>query len=85
MSWTLIIDGDVRRYLKRISKDDAKRVFNIIQELVMNPYAGDIRKMEGEKNSWRRRIGPHRIKYEVRVKEKVIYVFDVERRASKTY
>lgn len=85
MSWALIIDGDARKYLKRISKDDAKKIFDVIQGLAINPYAGDIQKMESEKDSWRRRVGTYRIKYEVRVKERIIYVFDVERRTSSTY
>ncbi|OGZ99904.1 MAG: hypothetical protein A3C07_03100 [Candidatus Sungbacteria bacterium RIFCSPHIGHO2_02_FULL_47_11] len=85
MNWALIIDEDVRKYLKRIPKDDAKRIFDAIQGIPLNPYGGDIQKMEGEKDSWRRRVGAYRIKYEVRVKERIIYVFDFERRTSSTY
>ncbi len=85
MSWALIIDGDVRKYLKRIPRDDAKRIVDAARGLPANPYAGDIQKMEGEEDSWRRRVGAYRIKYEIRVKEKVIYVFDIERRTSSTY
>lgn len=85
MSWVLIIDGGARKRLKRIPKDDAKRILEVIEELAVNPYASDIQKMGGENDSWRRRVGAYRIKYEVRVKEKTIYVFDVERRTSSTY
>lgn len=85
MNWSLIIDGDVRKYLKRIPKDDAQRIVETVHGLAVNPYAGDIKKMGGEDDIWRRRIGAYRIKYEIRIKEKVIYVFNVERHTSKTY
>lgn len=85
MNWDLIIDGDVRKYLKRIPKDDAQKILDVVRGLAVNPYAGDIKKMDGEKDLWRRRVGAYRIKYEVRAKEKIIYVFDAERRTSSTY
>jgi len=53
--------------------------------LPSNPYRGDIEKMKGEENIWRRRIGAYRIFYEIIPKEKVIYVFRAERRTTKTY
>ena len=46
---------------------------------------GDIEKMKGEINNWRKRIGNYRIFYEIIPKDKTIYVFHVERRASNTY
>jgi mRNA-degrading endonuclease RelE of RelBE toxin-antitoxin system len=41
--------------------------------------------MKGEENVWRRRAGAYRIFYELIPKTKIIYVFRVERRTSKTY
>jgi len=41
--------------------------------------------MKGEENVWRRRIGAYRIFYKIRVSEKIILVFKLERRTSKTY
>ena len=85
MSWLLIIDAWARKRLKRIPKDDARRIVDAIEECAVNPYAGDIEKMEGAEDTWRRRIGAYRIKYEIRTKEKVVYIFEVARRTSKTY
>jgi len=56
-----------------------------LRELVTNPYSGDFKKILGEENSWRRRIGAYRIFYEIIPQEKTIFVFRIERRTSKTY
>ncbi len=85
MNWTVIIDGYAEKYLKRIPKKDANRVRKVLRELTHNPYAGDIEKIEGNKDVWRRRIGSYRILYEINENRKLIYVFDIKRRASSTY
>ena len=85
MSWELIVDDFAKKTLRRIPQRDAERVLSVIKELTVNPYAGDIEKMQGEKNAWRRRIGSYRIFYEVYAPRKIIYVSDVRRRTSNTY
>ena len=85
MPWELRIDGFVKKQLKKLPRQDAGRIFSIIQSLVTNPYAGDIEKMQGERDTWRRRVGVYRIIYEIDVKKKIIIVADVRRRTSKTY
>lgn len=85
MSWTVAVDAAARKQLRRIPPRDAERIRAALRECAVNPYAGDIRKMEGEDDVWRRRIGAHRILYEVRVKARVIYVLDIQRRTLNTY
>ena len=85
MSWRLIVDRSVSKALKRVPRNVVIRIFSIIEHLPEDPFAGDVEKMEGEENVWRRRVGDYRIFYEVRVKEKMIHVTRVKRRTSKTY
>ena len=75
----------VKKQLKRIPKKESERIFWIIQDLPLNPYAGDIEKMEGERDVWRRRVGSYRIKYEIHVAQRMIHIFEVMRRTSSTY
>ena len=84
-NWVLEIDPAVFKYLKKIPRDDAERILFIIKSLSLNPFSGDIQKMKGEKNVWRRRVGAYRVFYELIPQEKIINVFHVERRTSKTY
>ena len=85
VSWDLEIDHSVFKALKKVSRDNAERILDVIKLLPANPYFGDIQKMKGEENSWRRRIGAFRIFYKIKSAEKVILVFHLERRTSKTY
>src|SRR3989344_4308140 len=61
--WSIGFDSSVRRALKRFTKKDARKVFAVFDELSVNPYSGDIEKLKGEENKWRRRVGAYRIFY----------------------
>lgn len=84
--WKLKIRDRIWKDLARIPRKDCESILEVIEnEIISNPYSGDIEKMKGEDNSWRRRVGSYRIFYEVIVKEKAIYIFRIERRSSNTY
>lgn len=84
--WKLKIRERAFKDLAKFPKKEQERIVEIIEkEIILNPYLGDIEKMKGEKNSWRRRIGSYRIFYEIISQEKIIYIFRIERRTSKTY
>ena len=51
----------------------------------INPFVGDIKKLKGIENVWRRRIGNYRIIFEIFSQEKIIYIYDIQRRGSKSY
>ena len=84
-NWHVAIDPSVYKTLVRISQKDAGRLVKALDELVRDPYAGDISKLRGHANVWRRRIGSYRIFFELSVPTKRIDVFEIERRNSKTY
>lgn len=84
-NWDLQVDSSVLKALKQFPRKDAEAILNVIKLLSTDPYFGDIQKMEGEENTWRRRVGSFRIFYKIKVFDKVILVFHVERRTSKTY
>ncbi|MBU2052415.1 type II toxin-antitoxin system RelE/ParE family toxin [Patescibacteria group bacterium] len=84
-NWVLQIDPTVLKNLKRFPQKDCQHIIVVTQSLPINPFIGDIQKMKGEKNVWRRRIGSYRLFYEVLSEEKVVHVFRVERRTTQTY
>ena len=84
-NWELQIDPGVLKVLKKIPRHDAGVVSEVIHLLPMDPYFGDIQKMKGEDNVWRRRVGSYRIFYRMKIDQKIILVFHLERRTSRTY
>lgn len=83
--WRVAVEPLVRKALKRLPKNDHIRVMETISSLVHDPYAGDVRKLGGTENSWRRRVGSYRIFFEISQSERRVDIFKIERRGSKTY
>lgn len=85
MIWRLAVDPRARKQLRKIPKDYAERILDVISSLSSNPFAGDIEKMEGQHNVWRRRVGDYRIFYELDQAQRLVHVFKIKRRTSSTY
>ena len=84
-NWVLRIDPDVYKALKKIPRQYADVILGAIRLLPANPYFGDTQKIKGENDAWRRRIGSYRLFYKIIKETKIILVFRLERRGSKTY
>ena len=84
-NWVLRIDPVVFKTLKKIPRSDTDAILKVIKLLPANPYFGDIQKMKGEANTWRRRVGAYRIFFKLVADTRVILVFHLERRTSTTY
>ena len=84
-NWDLQVDHGVFKTLRKIPRRDASALLVVIRLLPADPYFGDIQKMKGQENTWRRRSGAYRLFYKIKVAEKIILVFRMERRTSKTY
>ena len=84
-AWILHVDARVAKETRRFPKKDFGAIKDAIRLLPQDPHAGDIQKMRGEDDTWRRRIGSHRIFFRIKAAERIILVFHVERRTSTTY
>lgn len=85
MSWKVNVAKRALKQIKRIPHKDAERLLFVLDEFAQNPFQGDIEKIKGEENVWRRRIGAYRILYEIFPRQKSVSVFDVQRRTTTTY
>ncbi|MFA4890680.1 MAG: type II toxin-antitoxin system RelE/ParE family toxin [Candidatus Paceibacterota bacterium] len=70
INWGLKIRPKVYKELDKFPKKDAERIIFTIEQLPIDPYAGDIEKLESGDTIWRRRIGNYRIFYEIKNNEK---------------
>ncbi len=84
-TWNVVASGDAQRRLRRIPLKDAERILAAFRGMEANPYEGDIEKLGGEENRWRRRVGAYRICYRLYPREKTVLVTEVKRRGSHTY
>lgn len=83
--WHIGVDPLARRSLNRFPKKDAERILEVIDKLSVDPYAGDIEKLKGEENKWRRRVGAYRMFYRIYQDSRMVFVVKIERRGSNTY
>ncbi|MBI2041534.1 MAG: type II toxin-antitoxin system RelE/ParE family toxin [Candidatus Nealsonbacteria bacterium] len=85
INWKIEVRERIYKDIEKFPQNDKMRILQFFEAISLNPFSGDIEKMKGEENVWRRRVGAYRIFYEILSEDRVIYIFRVERRTSKTY
>ncbi len=84
-NWRVVVTGVAEKNLKHVPKNDFIRIEKSIDQMIIDPFAGDIDKLSDKGNAWRRRIGNYRIIFEILIKKKTIYIYEIKRRTSKSY
>ncbi|MBA2735866.1 MAG: type II toxin-antitoxin system RelE/ParE family toxin [Pyrinomonadaceae bacterium] len=74
------IVGAVKRQLRRISKNNQKRILEKIEELVFNPRPYGYAKLESSDELYRVRIGDYRIIYQINDKILLVIVLEIGHR-----
>jgi mRNA-degrading endonuclease RelE of RelBE toxin-antitoxin system len=85
MNWNVVITGNAEKQLKRLPGQDETHIRDAIVAMEENPFTGDIVKLGGRYNAWRRRVGNYRIMYKLLSREEIIFIYDIRRRTSATY
>ena len=85
MTWTVVVAKAARKQLAKFPVKDHLRLTATIQAMADDPFAGDIVKLEGESNRWRRRVGNYRIFFAVDSTTRTVAVSAVLRRTTTTY
>ncbi len=84
-NWHIIIADSAKKNLRHLPQNDVTLVEKAIDQMALNPFGGDIVKLGGEENAWRRRVGNYRIIFETVSDKNIIYIYQIKRRTSKTY
>ena len=69
------------KFLSKLDRDGKERVFKRIKELGNDPFPSDVKKIKGERNVYRIRIGAFRVLYKIISKSDTILVFRVDKRS----
>jgi mRNA-degrading endonuclease RelE of RelBE toxin-antitoxin system len=84
-SWLVVLAGPALKSLKRIPAEDQKRIRVALDAMESNPLQGDIRKLKGSLEGFRRRVGDWRVFFDIYPDEARVVVTAIERRTSTTY
>jgi mRNA-degrading endonuclease RelE of RelBE toxin-antitoxin system len=83
--WLVVLTGPARKSLKKVPARDLARVNAAIEGMQDNPFQGDIRKLQGGREGFRRRVGNWRVFFDLYPSEARVVVTAIERRTSTTY
>lgn len=85
MNWVVYVTKSAKKQLSKLPTKDSQRVDAAIDVMDSDPFFGDLQKLGGHENRWRRRVGNYRIFFLVLSQERTIYIYNIKRRASNTY
>ena len=69
------------KFLSKLEKVSKERVFKRIKELCEDPFPSDVKKLKGEKDVYRIRIGDFRVLYRIIPEDDTILIFRVDKRS----
>jgi mRNA interferase RelE/StbE len=63
MTWTIVVAKAAQKQLRKIPARDRDKIAAAIRAMPADPFQGDIVKLEGEEDRYRRRIGSYRVSF----------------------
>lgn len=84
-NWRVLVTDGAAKQIRRLPRKDRDRVEQAAEDMGADPFGGDIVKLGGGEDTWRRRVGAYRILFKVLSGEKIIFIREVKRRTSSTY
>jgi mRNA-degrading endonuclease RelE of RelBE toxin-antitoxin system len=87
VTWAVELSAAAERDLKRLPRDRQARIERAIDEMEENPFAGDVKALQGPewKGRYRKRVGPYRIIFAADRKAFAVAVSAILIRSEKTY
>ena len=87
MTWAIELSAAAEKDLKRIPRDRQVRIERAIDEMEENPFAGDVKALQGRewKGRYRKRVGQYRIIFTVDHKTSAVAISAILIRSEKTY
>jgi len=78
--YTVLVQPSADRSLRKLPDDVQRRIVAAIDELHKDPRPGGCKKLKGEDNLWRIRVGDYRVVYTIQDKKLVILVVRIAHR-----
>ena len=78
-------DRDLDRLKERIQRHDFERLRLAIRDLAGGPRPTGVRKLRGEERTWRIRVGPYRVVYDIHDDRDLVVILKVAGRSETIY
>lgn len=85
MAYRVELAPAAQRDLRRLPREVLARLGGPIRALGEDPRPPGCRKLQGERQTWRIRVGPFRVIYDVYDDRSLVLVLKVDRRRETTY
>lgn len=87
MTWDVELSAAAEKDLKRLPRDRQARIKRAIDEMEQNPFAGDVKALQGPewKGRYRKRVGPYRIIFTVDHEVTAVAISAILIRSEQTY
>jgi mRNA interferase RelE/StbE len=77
VAWRLRVSRRARKQLESLPLRDREYVVRALNQLSVDPYSGDVRKLTGRDEEWRLRVGQWRVRFTLDSNENVIDILQV--------
>lgn len=75
------LSNSAKKFLKRSDKQLAKRLIDRIEELALNPFPQNVKRVVNQREKvFRVRIGNYRIQYSIFFDRNLLFVSDIDKR-----
>ena len=81
-SWDYRLSKKALKNLKKIPIADQRKIFETLESMKSEPFAGDAKPIQGEENLHRRRVGNYRIYFRPLFEYKILDVPEIIRKQS---
>ena len=85
MPYRVELAPSAQRDLRRLPLQVQARLATPIRALGDSPRPLGVRKVQGQERTWRIRVGPYRVVYDLYEDEQLVVIFKVDRRRESTY
>lgn len=72
--YSVVLSKSAENYLYGRSEKDSRLIIKALEEMAIDPFSGDVKKMKGSDDEYRRRAGKYRIIFTV---ENDVLIVDV--------
>lgn len=78
--YEIVLRPAAQRDLRKITEPDHTRIINALKGLKEQARPKGVRKLAGQENEWRLRVGDYRILYEIVDSEQTVRIFRIAHR-----